>query len=80
VVTIPSAAMIGGELSAVANRVGTWVDLWELMQLHARGKLTLKTERHSLDDVNDVLAKLREGEVTGRAVLVPDSSNGRERA
>jgi NAD+-dependent secondary alcohol dehydrogenase Adh1 len=80
VVTIPSAAMIGGELSAVANLVGTWVDLWELMQLHARGKLTLKTERHSLDDVNDVLAKLREGEVTGRAVLVPDSSNGRERA
>jgi len=26
---------------------------------------------HPLDDVNDVLAKLREGEVTGRAVLVP---------
>jgi D-arabinose 1-dehydrogenase-like Zn-dependent alcohol dehydrogenase len=51
-----------------------------VLQLHARGKLTLKTERHSLDDINDVLAKLREGEVTGRAVLVPDSSNGREQA
>ena len=32
-------------------------------------------ETHRLEDVNDVLAKLREGEVTGRAVLTPDSSN-----
>jgi NAD+-dependent secondary alcohol dehydrogenase Adh1 len=79
-VTVPSAAMVGNENTIVGNLVGSWIDLWEVLQLHARGKLTLKTERHSLDDVNDVLAKLREGEVTGRAVLVPDSSNGRERA
>jgi NAD+-dependent secondary alcohol dehydrogenase Adh1 len=74
-VTVPSAAMVGNEQAIVANLVGTWVDLWEVMQLHARGKLTLKTETHRLEDVNDVLAKLREGEVTGRAVLSPDSSN-----
>jgi NAD+-dependent secondary alcohol dehydrogenase Adh1 len=79
-VTVPSAALVGNENTIVGNLVGSWIDLWEVLQLHARGKLTLKTERHSLDDVNDVLAKLREGEVTGRAVLVPDSSNGRERA
>ena len=79
-VSIPSAAMVGNETTIVANLVGSWIDLWEVLQLHARGRLTLKTERHSLDDVNDVLAKLREGEVTGRAVLLPDSSNGRERA
>jgi NAD+-dependent secondary alcohol dehydrogenase Adh1 len=79
-VTVPSAALAGNEHTVVANLVGNWIDLWEVMQLHARGKLTLKTETHPLEDVNDVLAKLREGEVTGRAVLVPDSSNGRERA
>jgi NAD+-dependent secondary alcohol dehydrogenase Adh1 len=79
-VTVPSAAMVGNENTIVGNLVGSWIDLWEVLQLHARGKLTLKTERHSLDDINDVLAKLREGEVTGRAVLVPDSSNGREQA
>jgi len=31
----------------------------------------LRAEMHPLDDVNDVLDKLRSGEVTGRAVLVP---------
>jgi NAD+-dependent secondary alcohol dehydrogenase Adh1 len=76
-VSMPSAALVGGEISIVGNLVGSWIDLWEVLQLHARGRLTLKTERHALDDVNDVLAMLREGEVTGRAVLVPDSSNGR---
>jgi NAD+-dependent secondary alcohol dehydrogenase Adh1 len=75
VVTVPSGAMVGNEQAIVANLVGTWVDLWEVMQLHARGKLTLKTEIHRLEDVNDVLAKLREGEITGRAVLTPNSSN-----
>jgi NAD+-dependent secondary alcohol dehydrogenase Adh1 len=75
VVTVPSGAMVGNEQAIVANLVGTWVDLWEVMQLHARGKLILKTETHRLEDVNDVLAKLREGAVTGRAVLTPDSSN-----
>ncbi len=59
------------EHAVVGNLVGTWIDLWELLQLHAAGRVTLKTETHSLDSVNDVLEKLRDGEVTGRAVLVP---------
>jgi NAD+-dependent secondary alcohol dehydrogenase Adh1 len=69
--SVPSAAMVGTEQSAVANLVGSWVDLWEVLQLHARGRLTLRSETYPLEDVNDVLAMLREGEITGRAVLVP---------
>ena len=33
--------------------------------------MTLRTETSRLEDVNDVLDALREGEITGRAVLVP---------
>jgi NAD+-dependent secondary alcohol dehydrogenase Adh1 len=75
-VSVPSVAMVSQEQTVVANLVGSWTDLWDVMQLHARGALTLKTETYPLDDVNDVLSMLQEGEVTGRAVLVPD---GRER-
>ncbi len=70
-VTVPSAVMVGNEATAMGNLVGTWLDLWEVMQLHGSGRLVLKTETHPLDSVNDVLAKLAEGEITGRAVLVP---------
>jgi NAD+-dependent secondary alcohol dehydrogenase Adh1 len=72
--SVPSAAMVGQEQVAMANLVGSWVDLWELMQLHGRARLTLKTETHPLEDVNEVLARLREGDVTGRAVLVPNQN------
>ena len=75
-VTVPSAAMVGAEISIIGNLVGNWIDLWEVLQLHARGRLTLKMETHALEDVNEVLGRLREGDITGRAVLVPGSSNG----
>jgi len=70
-VSVPSAALVVSEQSLVGNLVGTWVDLWELLQLQAAGRVRLQTETHPLDSVNEVLAKLRDGEVTGRAVLVP---------
>jgi NAD+-dependent secondary alcohol dehydrogenase Adh1 len=70
-ISLPSVGMIATETAIAGNLVGSWIDLWELLQLHGRGDVTLRTETHSLEDVNEVLGKLREGEVTGRAVLVP---------
>jgi NAD+-dependent secondary alcohol dehydrogenase Adh1 len=70
-ITVPSVAMVVGESTIAGNLVGSWIDLWELLQLHAKGDVTLRTESHPLEAVNDVLDKLREGEVTGRAVLIP---------
>ena len=70
-ISVPSVAMVVGESTIAGNLVGSWIDLWELLQLHGRGKLTLRTEMHPLDDVNDVLDALRGGDITGRAVLVP---------
>jgi NAD+-dependent secondary alcohol dehydrogenase Adh1 len=70
-VTVPSVDLVVGETAIVGNLVGSWIDLWELLQLHGRGDLRLVTEAHPLEEVNDVLDRLRGGEVTGRAVLVP---------
>ena len=70
-VSVPSTDLVVGETTYCGNLVGTWIDLWELLQLHVQGKVVLRAEMHPLDDVNDVLDKLRSGEVTGRAVLVP---------
>jgi D-arabinose 1-dehydrogenase-like Zn-dependent alcohol dehydrogenase len=70
-VSTPSVALVAGEATIAGNLVGNWIDLWEILHLHGRGAITLRTETHRLDDVNDVLGRLREGEITGRAVLVP---------
>jgi D-arabinose 1-dehydrogenase-like Zn-dependent alcohol dehydrogenase len=65
----PSIDLVVDENTAVGNLVGTWPDLWEVLQLQAAGRLELRTETHPLDAINDVLARLRAGEVTGRAVI-----------
>jgi NAD+-dependent secondary alcohol dehydrogenase Adh1 len=67
----PSVVMIATETSIWGNLVGSWTDLWELVQLHARGAVTLRSETFPLEQVNDVLDTLRAGDITGRAVLVP---------
>jgi NAD+-dependent secondary alcohol dehydrogenase Adh1 len=71
VIAIPSPAIVVNEHAVVGNLVGTWVDLYELLQLHGTGRIVLKTQTHPLDSVNDVLAALRSGDITGRAVLIP---------
>ncbi len=68
---VPSVALVDGEATIAGSLVGSWIDLWEILQLQSRGVLTLKTQTHPLETVNDVLAMLRDGEITGRAVLVP---------
>ena len=70
-VTLPSVALVAQDLAIQGNLVGNWIDLWEILQLHGRGEIVLRTETHPLDEINEVLGRLREGEVTGRAVLVP---------
>ena len=70
-VSIPSVELIATEKAVVGNLVGGWPDLWEVLQLHARGRLQLRVETHPLTEINAVLDGLRAGEITGRAVLVP---------
>src|SRR6478609_6973429 len=65
-VSAPSNALVGQEHAVIANLVGSWNDLYELIQLHAAGRLTLRVQKHPLDAVNDVLDSLRAGEILGR--------------
>ena len=70
-VSHPSVGFVVGETVVGGNLVGNWIDLWELLQLHGRGEIVLRSETHPLDEINDVLDALRGGDITGRAVLVP---------
>ena len=53
------------------NLVGTWSELYELMELADRGKVKLSMQEYKLDDANKALDDLNDGKVKGRAVLVP---------
>lgn len=68
---VPSLDIINNEFNIVGNLVGNYNELYELMQLYARGKVKLHANKYSLDEADHVLHLLDEGKMNGRAVLVP---------
>jgi len=63
--------MIISEKSIIGNLVGTWSELYELMELADKGLVKLSMQEYSLDNANQALHDLNEGKVKGRAVLIP---------
>jgi NAD+-dependent secondary alcohol dehydrogenase Adh1 len=59
------------EVSIVGNLVGNYADLGELMQLVAREKIKLTTQKYTLDQAVQALDDLDNGRIKGRGVLVP---------
>lgn len=63
----------GWQVSAPFWFWGTRAGLVEVVRLAAAGRLRPETEVHRLEDALDVYARLRRGDVRGRAVVVPRS-------
>lgn len=70
-VGIPTMDMIVTEKSIVGNLVGTYPEFVELMELAGRGRIDLATKEYRLSQANEALHDLNNGQVKGRAVLIP---------
>ncbi|WP_029421491.1 NAD(P)-dependent alcohol dehydrogenase [Alicyclobacillus macrosporangiidus] len=71
VLKAPSLDLINNEFNIIGNLVGNYTELYELMQLYARGKVRLHATKYELSDGWRVLEMLDKGQINGRAVLVP---------
>ncbi|MDX6348333.1 MAG: NAD+-dependent secondary alcohol dehydrogenase Adh1 [Streptomyces sp.] len=69
--SVPTIDIISSEINFIGNLVGSYTDLVELMDLAARGLVTLHTVTYPLDAFDRALEDLDQGRVRGRAVLVP---------
>ena len=49
--------------------VGTRLDLQEALDFAAQGKVRATVATETLDDINDVFARMHRGEIEGRVVL-----------
>ncbi|ADJ15407.1 NAD(P)-dependent alcohol dehydrogenase [Halalkalicoccus jeotgali] len=67
----PAQALVNGEFSFVGNIVGKYTELQELVSLVEQGEMHLETTQYPIEEINDVAAALEEGEIEGRAVIVP---------
>lgn len=66
-----SQTLVHGEWSYKGSLIGQYTELQELMALVDQGEVTLETSMYDLEEINTVAAMLEEGEIEGRAVLVP---------
>jgi NAD+-dependent secondary alcohol dehydrogenase Adh1 len=73
-VEVPTIDIISTERVITGNLVSTYNDLAELMNLTARGLVTLHTSTYPLDAVNDAIQDLNSGNIQGRGILVPAGS------
>ena len=62
-------ALVGPELRIVSAAVGTRDDIRAVLELAAAGQLVCRVEEAPLADVNEVLARMKRGDIRGRMVL-----------
>lgn len=68
---IPSSDFPLNQVSVVGSRLGSLTELRELVSLVENGDVTLHTETFDLDEINHVARITADGELTGRAILIP---------
>lgn len=68
---IPTIDIISSEINFIGNLVGSYNDLVELMALASQGKVKLHTTKYRLADFDRAVNDLKQGNVRGRAILVP---------
>jgi D-arabinose 1-dehydrogenase-like Zn-dependent alcohol dehydrogenase len=72
--TVRTVDLLLGEFNIVGNIVGTYNDLAELMELNRQGKVRITAQQFPLEDAAEVLHKLDQGQIEGRAVLLPPNA------
>lgn len=70
-IDVPTIDVISTEINFIGNLVGSYNDLCDLMALAARGAVNLHTQKYALDDFQSAITDLDNGNVRGRAILVP---------
>jgi len=70
-ICFPPILMAATEVRIQASSVGTREDLRRVLEMAVAGKLHSQVTKRPLSQVNQVLAELRAGSVTGRIVLTP---------
>jgi D-arabinose 1-dehydrogenase-like Zn-dependent alcohol dehydrogenase len=68
--TLRTVDLLLGEFTIIGNLVGTYTDLAELMELNHQGKVKITAQQFPLEAA-DVLRALDQGQIEGRAVLLP---------
>jgi NAD+-dependent secondary alcohol dehydrogenase Adh1 len=75
-VDLAAIDIIFSEIEVIGSLVGNYVELLELMDLAAQGKVELRAKTYGLDEINEAIDEFMGGQIHGRGVIVPDGRPG----
>ena len=70
-VEVPTVHMIINEITIAGSLVGNYIELVELMELNAEGRVRLHAQQYKLDEINKAIADFKQRKIVGRGVIVP---------
>jgi NAD+-dependent secondary alcohol dehydrogenase Adh1 len=70
-IRIPTVHLIIQEVAVAGSLVGNYMELVELMELNAEGKVKLHAQEYSLDNINAAITDFKNRQIIGRGVIVP---------
>lgn len=70
-VEVPTLELVANEIKIGGSLVGDYVELVELMELNADGKVKMHQAEYSLDNINVAIDDFKNRKFTGRGVIIP---------
>jgi len=70
-VEVPTVHMVISEIVIAGSLVGNYMELVELMELNAEGRVKLHAQQYKLDDINRAIDDFKNRKIVGRGVIVP---------
>ena len=70
-VQVPTVHLVIQEIAIAGSLVGNYMELVELMELNAEGRVKLHAQQYTLADINKAIGDFKERKIVGRGVIVP---------
>ena len=70
-VEVPTVNFVLNEMTIAGSLVGNYMELVELMELNAQGRVIMTAREYSLDDINTAVTDFKNRQIIGRGVIVP---------
>lgn len=70
-VRVPTVQLVIQEVSIAGSLVGNYLELVELMELNAEGRVKLHAQQYKLSQINQALSDFKQRKIVGRGVIVP---------
>ncbi len=70
-IEVPLASAVINEYKIFGSLWGNYNELCEVIELQSQGKIKSNIRKFKLEEINDAIDLLKQGEITGRGIIVP---------